>query len=124
MHAFGDWFAGGEVVAELIPFPDRQYRVDFALPRWRVYVEVDGWQFHGANLDDHHADRERALLFSRHDWLPFRLSHQQAIKQTPVLVDAIRDAIKIRQAMPREMIRIERIITAKSTRARLHQISK
>jgi len=40
MHAFGDWFAGGEVVAELIPFPDRQYRVDFALPRWRVYVEV------------------------------------------------------------------------------------
>lgn len=40
LDAFGDWFNGGEVVQEVIPFPDRRYRVDFSLVRYRAYIEV------------------------------------------------------------------------------------
>ena|SRR5690554_6119277 len=107
LSAFGDWHRGGEVVQELMPFPERNYRCDFSLPRYRVYVEVDGWQHHGKTLDDHHSDRERALFFSARDWLPFRVSHAQAQSLAAELVDAIRTAMALRIPYARDQIRIE-----------------
>lgn len=105
--AFGDWYRGGEVVSELIPFTDRNFRCDFALPRYRIYVEVDGWQHHGKSLDDHHSDRERGLYFSARDWLPFRVSHSQAKAITGELVDAITTAMALRDPLERDLITIE-----------------
>lgn len=107
-NAFGDWFSGGEVVTEFIPFAKRNYRADFALPRWKIVVEIDGWQFHGRNLDDHHADRERSMYFSRYNWLPFRVSHQQAVKTPGDLVDAITHVMTLRQPCERDTLDIER----------------
>jgi hypothetical protein len=107
--AFGDWHRGGEVVQELIPFQTRRFRCDFALPRWRFYCEVDGWSHHGKSLDDHHSDRERGLFFSSHDWLPFRVSHDQAINSPGILVDAIAAAMKFRQPVTRESIQLEQV---------------
>jgi very-short-patch-repair endonuclease len=90
-----------------MPFPERNYRCDFSLPRYRVYVEVDGWQHHGKTLDDHHSDRERAVFFSARDWLPFRVSHAQAQSLAAELVDAIRTAMALRIPYARDQIRIE-----------------
>lgn len=104
--AFGSWEAGGEVVAELIPFSDRNYRTDFALPRFRVAVEVDGWSHHGRFLDDHNSDRERGLHFARHDWLVIRVGHGQAKTLAGELVECISDVMKIREPVSRESVQM------------------
>ena len=108
ISAFGDWFSGGEVASELAPFSKRKFRADFALPKYRVYVEVDGWQHHGRSLDDHHSDRERALYFSQYDWLPFRVSHSQAKALSAQLIDAIKGAMSLRTPLPRETVHISK----------------
>ena len=108
IHAFGDWFRGGEVVQEFLPFTTHEYRADFALPRYKIYVEVDGWQHHGKSLTAHHSDRERGLWFSRHDWLPFRVSHQQAKCHTTYLVEAISQAMSYRKRLDLDASQVER----------------
>ncbi|WP_417546451.1 DUF559 domain-containing protein [Marinobacter sp.] len=110
IHAFGDWFSGGEVVSEFKPFATRSFRADFALPRYRIYVEVDGWAHHGQYLESHHSDRERGLFFSQFDWLPFRVSHQQATQNPTMLVEAIQQVLKRRHGRSRECIVIERVM--------------
>lgn len=107
VSAFGDWASGGEVVQELIPFSTRAFRADFALPRWKVCLEVDGWSFHGMKKEDHHKDRERGNFFAMHDWLLFRVSHGQALKETGALIDAIAHAMTLRTPCPREAIELE-----------------
>jgi len=104
--AFGSWERGGEVLAECRPFQTRQFRADFTLPRWRISAEIDGWRHHGRSLSDHHSDRERAIFFASHDWLVFPVSHAQALKETPLLVDAISRAMSLRTPTPRELIQI------------------
>ena len=37
---FGWWDDGGELVQELMPFTGRRFRCDFALPRWRLSIEL------------------------------------------------------------------------------------
>lgn len=114
-HAFGDWFEGGELVSELMPFARRRYRADFALPRYRIYVEIDGWAHHGEHLQDHHDDRERGLYFSQYDWLPFRVSHKQATQTPFMLVDAITKVLARRSPIDRQEILIERVNNPSST---------
>jgi len=107
VSAFGDWNAGGEVVQELIPFSTRAFRADFALPRWKLCLAVDGWSFHGMKKEDHHRDRERGNFFAMHNWLLFRVSHGQALKETGTLVDGIAHAMTLRDPFPREAIELE-----------------
>lgn len=103
---FGDWFEGGEVVCELQPFKNRKFRADIALPRWFIYGECDGWNYHGRHLSDHHDDRLRAMYFSRFNWLPFRVSHSQAKNNLPELIDSIKSAMTYRQPLPRSELTI------------------
>lgn len=105
-HTFGDWFDGGEVVPEFKPFANAGYRADFALPRYRISVEIEGWQHHGRSLDDHHADRKRGMYFARYNWLVFRISHRQAIKETGDLLDAIAGAMSLREPCDRQLLSI------------------
>lgn len=122
IHAFGDWFAGGEVVSELVPFTDRNYRADFALPRYRIYVEVDGWSHHGKHLNSHHEDRERGLFFSQYDWLPFRASHKQATENPMMVVDAIARVLTMREGCERSAVAIHRVQGKVQTYCRLMPI--
>lgn len=109
MDAFGLWEQGGEVVPELKPFKERQFRCDFALPRWRCAVEVDGWSHHSKFLDDHHSDRKRGLYFAARDWLLFRLSHGMSVNEPGEVVDALRQVMELRTPVDRDTIRIEPI---------------
>lgn len=99
---FGDFHQGGEVVQELIPFPERGFRADFALPRYRIYIEVLGWTLHGRHKDDHLSDCARALFFSARNWLPFHVSHAMATKSPGEVVDAIAAVLPCRVACPRD----------------------
>lgn len=106
--AFGEWHSGGEVVQELIPFQERGFRADFALPRYRIYVEVLGWSVHGQYKADHLTDCERALFFSSRDWLPFYASHATATQRPGSVIDAISAAISVRKACPRSDIQLRK----------------
>lgn len=117
--AFGIWAKGGEVVRELIPFPERNFRADFALPRYRITVEVEGWTHHGASLDDHHDDRLRGLYFAARDWLIMNVSHGQALNEHELIIESIRSAMSLRPATNRAHIEIEEIKTAKNLWHRL-----
>lgn len=108
LAAFGDWHKGGEVVQECMPFTTRRYRADFALPRIRAYVEVDGWNFHGRTKSAHHKDRERSRFFARHNWIGFQVSHGQALHDTSDLIEAIADLMTHRTPVPRDWIHLEK----------------
>ena len=120
--AFGRWEKGGELVQELVVAPPRRYRVDFALPRWRLYVEVLGWRNHGFELNDHHRDCQRLLFLSARDWLPFHVTHAQALHETHQLIEALEAARQWRNAIPRQAITLRRRQTAKSQWWVLEQI--
>ncbi|KXS55333.1 MAG: hypothetical protein AWU57_319 [Marinobacter sp. T13-3] len=107
LAAFGDWHQGGEVIQELIPFRTRRFRADFAIPRAKVTVEVQGWSHHGRSLSDHHGDRERDMFFAKHNWLAFNISHGQALNQTGELIDAISHVLTLRDMLPRDAIQVE-----------------
>jgi very-short-patch-repair endonuclease len=83
--------------------------VDFALVRFRAYIEIDGFSHHAKFLEDHKSDRLRGLYFSARDWVPFRIAHGQAIKNPGILIDALEAFMKIRQPIPRSEILIEPI---------------
>lgn len=106
LAAFGSWHDGGEVIQELMPFPDRRYRADFALPRFNITCEVEGWTHHGRSLDDHHSDRLRSMFFAKHNWLVFNLSHGQALKEAGYLVDSIAHAMSLRTPIDRDQISV------------------
>ncbi|TBW57376.1 hypothetical protein EZI54_06885 [Marinobacter halodurans] len=116
---FGWWHQGGELVEELEPFSDRKFRVDFALPRWQIYIEVDGWSHHGVHLDSHHRDRARGLYFSARNWLPFRVSYQQAINEGFQLIDCLVEAMEIRTPVSAGAIRVDVTDTPTGFRRRL-----
>lgn len=122
--AFGCWSKGGEVVIECRPFDTRQFRADFALPRYRISAEVEGWSHHGRSLSDHHRDRERAMFFASHDWLVFPVSHAQALKEAPLLVDAIARAMSLRSPTRRECVRIDPIPHKHGVWHRMHVLGK
>lgn len=107
--AFGLWESGGEVVSELMPFTveGSRYRADFALPRYRFYLEIDGWSSHGFTKEAHHSDRLRGLYFSARGWLPFRVSHGQAVNSPHILVEAVQAAMALRDPLPRAEITVE-----------------
>lgn len=113
VHAFGDWFSGGEVVSELELFAKRAFRADFALPRYRAVVEVDGWSHHGRTLSAHHSDRLRGIYFAQFGWVCFRVSHKQAVSDTPLLIDAIQTYINRTEPTSRESISVVRVTTHK-----------
>lgn len=77
VRRWGRYYSGGEVVWELMPFSDSNYRLDASLVHYRVGVELDGWQFHGRTLSGFQRDREKQLLFCRRGWLLFRISNAQ-----------------------------------------------
>lgn len=108
--AFGDWFRNeGEVVQELMPFSTRRYRADYALPRYRICVEVMGWHAHGQHLKEHHKDRQRSSFFARHDWLMFEVSHGQALGDLSGLIDDIAHAMTLRAPTERSLLDIQSV---------------
>lgn len=108
LASFGDWHKGGEVIQELAPFRSRKFRADFALVRYRISVEVEGWTHHGRSLDDHHGDRLRSMFFAKHDWLVFNLSHGQALKDAGLLIDSVAHAMTLRTPTDRDKFVVER----------------
>lgn len=76
IRAFGCYYHGGEVVLELECIKGRKYRADIALPRYRIIIEVDGWQYH-SRLKSFQKDRDKSLALFSEGWRTLNVSNKQ-----------------------------------------------
>lgn len=86
----GRFDEGGEVVHEMIaPFTGRKWALDMALPRYRIGIEMDGWEFHGKYKEGFQRDREKQNDFARYGWLLLRASNKQVRESLDNVLDAL-----------------------------------
>jgi predicted transcriptional regulator of viral defense system len=64
-------------------------RADFAWPRERLIVEVDGFEFHSSRAD-YRKDRRRWNAFTRMNWRVLRFSWEDVVEHPEYVVDAVR----------------------------------
>ncbi len=67
-------------------------RVDFAYPKVRLIVEVDGFEFH-RERSDYRADRRKANAFSRERWWLLRFTWEDVVMYPDYVVEAVRDMV-------------------------------
>lgn len=81
VQSYGRFAEGGDVLHEVrLPFTGSRVRLDMALPKYRIAIEVDGWQYHGKYLESFKKDRAKQLLLAEYGWLVIRLSNEQVKK--------------------------------------------
>lgn len=61
---------------ELECIKGRKYRADIALPRYRIIIEVDGWQYH-SRLKSFQKDRDKSLALFSEGWRTLNVSNKQ-----------------------------------------------
>ena len=69
--------------------PGRGFRIDIAIPSFRLAIEVDGFQHHGRFLDDFKKDRRRQNLLTLNGWRILRFSAGEIRKDLPACVEMI-----------------------------------
>lgn len=78
VRKYGRFFEGGHVVYELeFSFDARRWRMDIALPIFKLALELDGWVDHGKRLSGFKRDREKSLCFERRGWRVVHFSSSQ-----------------------------------------------
>lgn len=95
VNEFGRYFSDGtgEVCYELAGvIPQRRFRLDCALPNYRVGIEMDGFQYH-SKLDAFKRDREKWLLFTRLGWRIIPVSNIQVRQELDYIIESIQLAV-------------------------------
>ena len=64
-----------------------------AMPRFKLGIEMDGWEFHGKYLKDFKRDRAKSLWFERRGWRVIRVSNEQVRNQMLDVCQAIEDIL-------------------------------
>lgn len=93
VQRWGRYHNGGEAVWELRPFTDNAYRLDAALPSWRIGCELDGWQFHAKFVESFKKTRNKQFVFCRRGWILFQLSAEQVKESLNDVLDGIQEAM-------------------------------
>lgn len=78
---YGCYLDGGELVRELIPIKGRKYQLDVSLPRYGIYIEMDGIEGHAMFKDGQgrqhlnkagfERDRMKSILLAGNNWVGF-----------------------------------------------------
>ncbi len=69
------------------------FRVDFAFPAHRVFIEIDGLAFH-SSADQMASDRYRQNLLVAAGWMPIRLTHHQLTRNPRQVARVLRQALQ------------------------------
>jgi hypothetical protein len=49
VRKYGRWYEGGSVVYEMeFAFDDRRWRMDMAMPAFKLVLELDGWEYNAS----------------------------------------------------------------------------
>jgi hypothetical protein len=97
VREFGRYLNGGEVIWELVAIPGRRIRFDAALPRYKVGIEMDGWEFHGKYLKDFKKDRDKALTVQEEGWIVLWVSREMAVEQTEETIGRLKKMLAHRK---------------------------
>lgn len=73
--------------------PRRNYRIDIALPKRMLAIEVDGWSFHGKHLAGFKKDREKQNLLVVEGWRVLRFTAGEINKDAKALMPMIERAL-------------------------------
>ena len=94
VEEFGSIFTGGELAWELNNVVPRRYRLDMALPNYRLGIEADGWQYHGRFLSDFQRDREKRNLYAENGWLIISFYADQMLNHPGECVETVKNTLK------------------------------
>ena len=72
------------------------YRIDLALPRWRIAIECDGVTVHGQPTPIYR-DRWRANRINNDQWHVYRFTWWDVHNRPAYIITTIRNAIRMRQ---------------------------
>lgn len=94
VRRYGRYYEGGLVVYELeFSFDGRRWRMDVAIPIFKLVLELDGWVDHGRRLSGFKRDREKLLCFERRGWRVVHFSSSQVKFGLEDTLKAIEDII-------------------------------
>jgi hypothetical protein len=71
-----------------------RFRIDFAWPRFKVAVEVDGYQFHGSRAA-WQADRARQNVLGAAGWVVLRFTWEELVRRPGAVAAAILAAMAV-----------------------------
>lgn len=95
--AFGDHKTGGLIEEELSDvIPGRKWRLDFAIAKYKIGIEMDGWQYHGKYLKDFKRDRQKDFAYKIAGWLVIRVSKEMVDHEIDKIITGIKDMIDSR----------------------------
>lgn len=110
---FGLYSNKGDLVYELKDvIPGRKFEVDIALPRYKVAIEMDGWESHGKYLAGFKRDREKWLLFATEGWLVLPISREQIIDELENTISMILTCAQRRAKVDVDLIDKKQIVGA------------
>lgn len=93
---WGRFLNGGEVLWELMPLPDSGLRLDAALPRYRIGLEMDGWKHHGKYLEGFKRDRRKSTAMAAAGWSLIHVSNEQVNHYLDQVLDQVAMAMECR----------------------------
>jgi very-short-patch-repair endonuclease len=69
------------------------FEVDFLVRGTRLYIECEGWRYHGLDKEQFEFDRERAALLLAHGFIGLRFTWAQIVRRPDFVAAQIRETI-------------------------------
>tara|TARA_R110002167_G_scaffold366451_1_gene597537 strand:+ start:18885 stop:19424 length:540 start_codon:yes stop_codon:yes gene_type:complete len=110
LEQYGDYFLGGELVKEYRPIDKRRFRLDVAMPNYKLGLEVDGLKGHAfingnsPNVDGFKRDREKDMVLTAEGWHIIRCMRSQIQNEKHLITEAITTALQSRTYKPVKVV--------------------
>lgn len=102
---YGDYFKKGELVRELQGLKERDFRIDVAIPRYKVGIEIDGITGHAMlpdgslNKEGFRRDRTKTMLYVADGWIIIPCMKKHVTHEPDLILNAVEAAVKSRKRM-------------------------
>lgn len=90
---WGRHYEGGLVVWELVIKAPRAFRLDIAIPKYRIGIELDGFIFHSSKSAIA-KDHEKLEQLGRLGWVIFKIGVKRTLNDLDTFLDSIDHLIK------------------------------
>lgn len=85
---WGRHYEGGLVVWELVIKAPRPFRVDVAIPKYKIAIELDGFVFHSSK-ESIAKDHEKTEQLSRLGWITFKIGVKRTLHDLDSFLSSI-----------------------------------
>tara|TARA_B100000809_G_scaffold153052_1_gene150426 strand:- start:194 stop:751 length:558 start_codon:yes stop_codon:yes gene_type:complete len=94
-NEYGSYYTGkGLAVPELIvPGDTVEWRLDVALSKWKIAIEMDGWEFHGKHLSSFKKDRRKDKFLATMGWVVLRVTYSEVTNNMIGILNTIKKTI-------------------------------